>query len=94
MSRPPIGVPRCYPGPGLPVLYPGERATAQFEFENFFDAVTTGRDVQVLNWLVEPVPGWYGWYLRTRWRLFGRWGTLTRPAKLEARLIPRGGRDV
>jgi hypothetical protein len=72
MSEPRIGVPRIVNGAELPVLYPGERAQAQFGT----DAVARLVEGHILapdGWLVEPMPGWRGLYLRWRYRLLGRW---------------------
>src|SRR4051812_41694509 len=71
---PPIGVPRLYPGPGLPILYPGECARAHLDPETVAHAISHGGcEILVTNWIVEPAPGWHAWYLRTRFRWFGRW---------------------
>ncbi len=73
-NRPPIGVPRCYDCATMPLLYPGETASAQISHETAM-AILERRvaDVVVSGWLVEPMPGWLGWWLRTRYRIWGRW---------------------
>lgn len=63
---PPIGVPRCYAGPGVPVLYPGETARS-------LGLETRDGYLQIKGWLVEPSPGWTGLVRRTHWRVWGRW---------------------
>ncbi len=70
----PIGVPRLYEGPVLPRLYPGEQASAQLDPQSVAEAFDQGGgELRVVGWLVEPMPGWAGWWLRTRWRIWGRW---------------------
>lgn len=76
--QPPIGIPRCYDGSELPILYPGEVALPQVAPGAIEAALAAGLQhgtvtVQVTGWLVEPTPGWRGWWLRTRYRCWGRW---------------------
>jgi hypothetical protein len=72
-ATPRIGEPRLYPGNTIPMLYPGEVATAQLHVERMITfAVESGaRVVPVTQWVVEPAPGWYMAWLRWqyRWRL-------------------------
>ncbi len=53
---PPLGVRREYEGDAVKVLYPGEQATA----------TVRPRNGQVSHWVVTPMPGWYGRWLRLR----------------------------
>ncbi len=76
IERPPIGVPREYTSPDLPLLYPGEQAHAEGRLN-----ADTG-DVVIEIWLVEPMAGWRGRWLRFRWRYWGRWFA-DGPAQLE-----------
>lgn len=64
---PKVGERRVYPGPELPVLYPGEVAHGMGAIDP-----ETGLG-EAAEWLVEPAPGWYARWLRLRYRLFGRW---------------------
>jgi hypothetical protein len=50
-----------------PVVYPGEQATAMIATYDH------GTCVEVSLWLVEPMPGWRGWWRRTRYRWWGQW---------------------
>lgn len=68
MADPPIGVPRGYDGPAVPILYPGEQMSARVALTE-----ASGGDVPIAGWLVEPMPGWRGWWLRTRYRVWDRW---------------------
>jgi hypothetical protein len=71
---PTIGEPRVYPGEEVPVLYPGEVASAHVHPAALLEALERGeREVPIQNWIVEPMPGWRGWWLRTRYRVWGRW---------------------
>lgn len=74
--RLPIGVPRIYDGPGIPVLYPGERATcAGIPFARIVDELFERGEVTIQpgQWVVEPEPGWRGLLRRWRYRLVGQW---------------------
>lgn len=66
MMKPKIGEPRLYEvSPFL--LYPGEQASAEVDLrcgEGTF---------MVTHWIVEPMPGVYGWMLRMRYRLVDQW---------------------
>ena len=68
-----IGTPRLYPGNTIPVLYPGEQAQGRLAREAGVAAADGVVTAPVIEWLVEPMPGWYGWWLRWRYRLWGRW---------------------
>jgi hypothetical protein len=73
---PKIGVPRVIAGPTIPVLYPGETASAQYTLTpEFLAAMEPGRPVElpVTDWIIEPISGWRGVWLRWRYRLVGRW---------------------
>ncbi len=85
MTSPPIGVPRCYDGPGIPILYPGEVASALFEPGAVNRALAFGTPVQPIGWMIEPAPGWFARYLRWRYRCFGRWFSRGAP-KFETRV--------
>jgi hypothetical protein len=61
-----IGETRFIDGPVIPVLYPGEMASSM-SVEQDADG-----DWQVARWVVEPLPGWRGRWLRLHWRLRGR----------------------
>lgn len=67
MTGPKIGEPRLCDGPTLPVLYPGEKATAA-------SVAFDGTGFVVTSWMVEPQTGWYGLFLRWRYRLLGGFG--------------------
>jgi hypothetical protein len=69
MTAPPVGVPRVVEGEELPVLYPGEQASAQFP-PDMLQRLVAGERLRPSGWLVEPMPGWHGAYLRWRYRLF------------------------
>jgi hypothetical protein len=58
-----IGEPRVVSGPTIPVLYPGEQASAT-AFEDNGDGTVTP-----IDWLIEPMPGWRGARLRALYRL-------------------------
>jgi hypothetical protein len=69
-AAPKVGEPRMYPGDTIPILYPGEVATAQLNFERITFALQTGeRVVPVTHWIVEPAPGWYHAWLRWQYRV-------------------------
>jgi hypothetical protein len=77
-TKPRIGEPRIYEGEVLPVLYPGERATAILEADEFLLAdpeelryLQRGfpSRITVKQWLVEPVPTWWGAFRRWQYRL-------------------------
>lgn len=74
---PRIGIVRLYAGTEIPELYPGERATAQPIPLDEIVALLADADgpvaIPVREWIVEPMPGLYGAYLRWRYRLIGRW---------------------
>ena len=79
--KPKIGVPRLYEGT-ITVLYPGEQAHAIVPAEDMESAILQARrlgalalqvDSQRLQWFVEPIPGWKGWWLRTRYRALGQY---------------------
>jgi hypothetical protein len=81
MKKPPIGVPRVYDTHELPILYPGERASAQLTPMDFRRAVRHGDvvEVELSGWIVEPAPGWHARWLRIRYRIFGRWFSVGAP---------------
>jgi hypothetical protein len=85
-TSPPIGVPRVYDGAELPLLYPGEVASVQVSPEALQAALQHEGPcaIPVTGWLVEPTPGWQGWWLRLRYRIWGRWFSHGAP-KLEIR---------
>ncbi len=56
---PKIGVPRIYTGPTIDVLYPGEEA----------HVIITPNKKVIEDWIVEPMPGFHGWYLRMKYRI-------------------------
>lgn len=86
---PPIGVPRCYDGHVLPILYPGEVASARIDPEAVLEALECGLDrVPIAGWLVEPAPGWFATYQRVRWRIWGRWFS-SGPAMLTTSIAAR-----
>lgn len=61
-----IGEPRIVPGPIVDVLYPGETATAH-------EIAQIGENTfEVRSWLVGPMPGWCGRWLRLKYRFFWR----------------------
>ena len=66
-----IGVPRICPGETIPVLYPGEQAFAQGKIPTVEELAEADGPVTVIasDWSVEPMPGWWGLFLRTRYRL-------------------------
>lgn len=71
---PTIGEPRIYAGGSIPILYPGERATARVDPEALIAAHARGETtVAITDWIVEPTPGWRGRWLRLRYRVWGRW---------------------
>lgn len=73
-KKPVIGEPRIYAGGTVPILYPGETATAHVDPEAVMAALARGEDsVPVRDWTVEPAPGWHAWWLRLRYRVWGRW---------------------
>lgn len=74
LERPPIGVPRQYPGEIIPVLYPGEIARSL--------PVDIAPGATPQGWLVEPDPTWAGWRRRWMYRLVGQWlpGGVLRPS--------------
>jgi len=76
VDRPKIGVPRVYPPGALPVLYPGERAGALFKVpvkQLMRDGQATLTTDEIDGWVVEPLPGCYGLFLRWRYRLVYQW---------------------
>lgn len=71
-----IGRPRVYLPGQRPIIYPGEQADGYAEVP--VDVVRlhsrTGFPLDVSEYgtvHVTPIPGFRGWWLRTRWRLFG-----------------------
>jgi hypothetical protein len=68
-----IGHPRIVDAPTIPVLYPGEVARAH---RIKWAADGSG---SVDGWLIEPMPGWRGWWLRWSYRLFWRFVPAGRP---------------
>ena len=79
--KPRIGEPRLYEGT-VKVLYPGEQAQAIVPADDIESAVLQARrlgalalqiDPQRLQWFVEPIPGWHGWWRRMRYRVIGQW---------------------
>jgi hypothetical protein len=96
--KPKIGEPRLYEGT-VQALYPGEQAHAIVPADDIESAVRQARrlgalalqvDSQRLQWFVEPTPGWRGWWLRTRYRCWGRFVSGV-PGELQA--APRGRRN-
>lgn len=88
-TGPRIGSRRVYTGHELPLLYPGEHASATLDSDaiarTIAEAHASGQTqvrMPVAGWLVEPMPGWHGWFLRWRYRLVGRWRHAT--IKVEA----------
>jgi hypothetical protein len=79
VTKLPIGQPRLSAGDVMPVLYPGEIATARLDIGDAINALVegvSGRDwmeLPVREWLIEPMPGWKGRWLRLRYRVWGRW---------------------
>jgi hypothetical protein len=67
------GVPRVYDGSVLPVLYPGEMARPEVQPIPMARLARGPVEVIVTGWIVEPAPGWHAWWLRVRWRIWGRW---------------------
>jgi di/tricarboxylate transporter len=68
------GLPRVVEGPTIPVLYPGERASARFSRESFLRAMAAGKGrLEADGWLVEPAPGTLMAWKRIEFRLFGWW---------------------
>lgn len=71
---PPIGEPRVYDQGTIPVLYPGEVATARIDPDAVAAALQRGEDqVAITQWTVEAAPGWHARWLRVRYRVWGRW---------------------
>lgn len=66
--HPPIGEPRLYHGT-VEILYPGEMAHATVDPARLAECLTTGAPLEVTDWIVEPMPGVVGWWLRTRYRI-------------------------
>lgn len=90
---PPIGEPRLYDGATIPILYPGETATARVDPAALHAAVLNGdHEVPVMGWTVEPAPGWKARWLRVRYRVWGRWFATGR-ARLEATMRAMPVRD-
>lgn len=92
MMRPPIGRPRVYDSALLPMLYPGEVARPnvdQAAFEAMLERASPSGDlvvdVPITGWIVEPMAGWEGRWLRWRYRVWGRWFRTGAP-KLNARI--------
>lgn len=86
---PPIGEPRVYDGESVPVIYPGEVAQARIDPEVLFAALQRGEhEVSISGWTVEPMPGWDGWWLRVRYRVWGRWFATGAP-RLEVSIAPQ-----
>jgi hypothetical protein len=96
VTTPKIGHPRVYPGHVVPVIYPGEVASAQLGITEatLRAARETQQPVslQVTGWIVEPAPGWHAWWRRTRYRYWGRWFSTGRP-QLEGTLSIRDRRE-
>jgi len=60
------GEPRLVAGETIPRLFPGEVAhAASFRMD--------GQQIIITSWMIEPMPGWRGHWLRWRWRWIGRW---------------------
>lgn len=74
-----IGKPRIYePGQRVKV-YPGEEyhLSALIPHDEIALSLQAGFPVEITEHArvtVTPLPGWYGAWLRTKWRLFGRFG--------------------
>lgn len=91
-SHPPIGVPRVYDDTDvLPVLLPGEVARPTTEptiTQAIREQLDRGEviELRVTGWSVEPMPGFHGWYLRMRWRLWGHWFSHGKP-KVSASVV-------
>lgn len=90
---PTIGEPRLYAGGSIPILYPGERATAHVDAEAIIAAHARGEtEVPITEWTVEPAPGWHAWWLRVRYRVWGRWFSRSAPrleSNVEMRQVPK-----
>lgn len=85
MTKPAIGEPRIYTGGSIPILYPGETATARVDPATLMAALERGEtEVPVTDWTVEPAPGWHAWWLRLRYRVWGQWFASGAP-KIEAK---------
>lgn len=75
----PIGKPRVYePGQHIDI-YPGElyHINAIVPREEILLHAQTGFPIELTRHArvtVSPLPGWYGAWLRLKWRLFGRFG--------------------
>ncbi len=83
----------CHGSACRAVIYPGERAMAQVDLDAMQALVQTlesaqfaGLSVPVIGWIVEPIPGWYGWWLRLHYRVWGQWGGHGRPPLLSTRI--------
>lgn len=71
---PAIGNTRVVHGSALPVLWPGEMASAQFDRESVVRAFKRRASaLEPSGWLVEPMPGVRGWWIRTRYQVFWWW---------------------
>jgi hypothetical protein len=87
--QPAIGEPRIYEGDTIPKLYPGEVAIAQIDPATMVAAMQRGEaSVAVTSWMVEPMPGWEGRWLRLRYRVWGRWFS-TGPPRLQTSVTAR-----
>jgi hypothetical protein len=67
-------------------MYPGEVASIQIRLstDELVAAITDGHLIkcELVDWLIEPMPGWRGVVLRWRWRMWGRWFRSRRPPVL------------
>lgn len=78
------GTPRLIASETIPMLYPGEKAVAAgFRVEDDHVIIT--------SWMIEPMPGWRGRWLRWRYRLFGRWMSRGDAPRLKATFSLREG---
>jgi hypothetical protein len=83
-TDPPIGEPRVYTGLPIPILYPGETVSAAISRQDIEAAVRSGRSTVEITgaFLVEPMPGWRGRWVRWQYRVLWRWFS-TAPPRLQ-----------